>query len=67
MVSKRTRSQAMTEMRSVVVRATEPEITPEMGKAGILVLAEQYGVVSEYVAEELGPDVFRAMWSARPD
>jgi hypothetical protein len=41
-----------------------PEITPEMIEAGVKVLAHEAGVVSEYVAEELAADVFRAMLAA---
>ena len=43
----------------------EIEITPQMVKAGVRVLAEEAGVVSEYVAEDLAPHVFREMMAAR--
>jgi hypothetical protein len=44
----------------------EGEVTPEMIRAGVTVLAEDAGVVSEYVAEELAELVFRAMMAAGP-
>lgn len=37
------------------------EITPEMIEAGVSVLADRYGVVSEWAAEELAREVFSAM------
>jgi hypothetical protein len=41
--------------------APDIEITPEMVKAGVGVLADKHGVVSEWAAEELAQEVFRAM------
>jgi hypothetical protein len=40
-------------------------ITPKMVQAGIRVLADEAGVCSIYVAEELAPEIFQVMWAAR--
>jgi hypothetical protein len=40
-------------------------VTPEMIKAGSLVLAED-GQMSEYCAEGIVAEIFLAMWAARP-
>ena len=42
------------------------EITPEMVRAGVEILAEKWGVISEYGAEELAEVVFRAMMDSAP-
>lgn len=41
------------------------EITPEMIQAGILLLADEWGVVSRNAAEPMVVDLFRAMLAAR--
>jgi hypothetical protein len=43
----------------------KPELTPNMVRAAVKVIAEDYGVCSEYVAEGLVQDIFRAMMAAR--
>jgi len=43
----------------------DAEISPAMVQAGIWVIAERHGVASEYVAEEIATEVFRAMLTAR--
>jgi hypothetical protein len=45
----------------------DPErlITPEMIAAGVRILADEWGVCSEYAAEELAEIVFRAMLAAK--
>jgi hypothetical protein len=40
------------------------DVTPEMIQAGVRVLAED-GQMSEYSAEGIVADVFKAMWAAR--
>ena len=40
-------------------------VTSEMIAAAVKVIAEDYGVCSEYVAEGLVADIFRAMMAAR--
>jgi hypothetical protein len=37
------------------------EITPEMVDAGVEILAERYGIVGPFGAQEIAEDVFRAM------
>jgi hypothetical protein len=41
------------------------EVTPEMIRAAVKVIAEDYGICSEYVAEGLAKDAFEAMMRAR--
>jgi hypothetical protein len=40
-------------------------VTPEMIAAAVKVIAEDYGVCSEYVAEGLVADMFKAMMAVR--
>jgi hypothetical protein len=48
-----------------LTRQAGATITPAMVAAGVRAIAEEYGVCSEYVAEGLAEDVFRAMVSVQ--
>jgi hypothetical protein len=43
------------------------EISPEMIKAGVEMIADQYGVCGADIAPDLARDVFIAMWAIKKD
>ncbi len=47
-------------------RQASEEITPEMIRAGVGVLAHDWGVIGEYAASELAEVTFRTMMAAAP-
>jgi hypothetical protein len=47
--------------------SSELNITAAMIAAGVKVIADEYGVCSEFVGEGLAEDVFKAMIAARQD
>jgi hypothetical protein len=55
----------MADRQTINAGAHEIEVTPEMIAAAVKVIAEDYGVCSEYAAEGLVEDILKAMIAAR--